>query len=208
MRVAPFFLLLACSGLPSPSGQSATGPGSSFTAGQPGASGVSGADGAPGASGAQGPPGKDAQSSGSRIKATYYVGTDGSRQFKAMHDTQLGKDVSGVLLADGKYHWLSQETRSLCGLYFSDSECTQRICWSPGPCYGSQGSWVEGSGCSTSETHIVAVGVLVPDATPIYTLSGANCIAAGSTGTNKVHYRMGAEIPPSTFVEAEIITED
>lgn len=209
MRVAPFVLLLACSGLPSPSGPSATGPGTSFKAGQPGASGVSGVSGENGANGAQGPAGKDAQSSGSRIKATYFVGADGSRQFKAMHDSVLDDDVFVTKAADGAFRWLPYQYKAQCA-HFTDDQCTQRVCWKLyGEC-STLGVWSEvgATVCAASPTHIVALGSKLADNIPLFYQSPTACSPTTGTGTAGQHYMAGPETPAASFVEAEIVTED
>lgn len=202
MRLLPFILLLAaCRSDSSING----GPsGTSFRAGQPGASGVSGD------SGAQGPAGKDAQSSGSRIKATYYVGADGSRMFKSMRDTELDDDVYVAKAADGTLRWLPYLYKAQCN-YFADDQCTQRVCWRLyGDC-SPIGVWGEvgGTVCAATPTHIVALGSKVADNVPLfYQPSAAACSPNGATGTAGQHYLAGTETPATSFVAAQLVTED
>lgn len=156
--------------------------------------------------GPTGPAGKDAQSSGSRIKATYFVGADGSRQFKAMHDTLLDRDVYPAKLTDGKLHWLAQVARANCSSYFSNAGCTNRIC--AGSCVGTEGAWSDATQCNgeTPTTHVVTLGAKLSDNATIYAGTAGSC-AATTTGTDGYYYSMGPEISPTAYVEVAVISD-
>src|SRR5262245_27196823 len=79
--------------------------------------------------------------SGSRLKARWIVGTDGSRQFLSWHDSQLNADCTFASASDGSLRCLPvglQESG------FRDAECTQRVfssaqsseCEAPGQRFG------------------------------------------------------------------------
>src|SRR5664280_530267 len=71
-----------------------------------------------------------AATSGSRLKANYYVGTDGSKEFIGWHDSQLGVDCSFVLASDGTTRCMPLGTPSavaIINVAFSDSACSQPV---------------------------------------------------------------------------------
>lgn len=210
MRVAPFVLLLACSGLPSPSGPSATGPGgSSFKAGQPGASGESGVAGS---SGAQGAAGKDAITSGSRLKARYYRGADGSRLVNlGPWDGERDEACNFGKASDGKLRCLPSGAGSSvfrddgCSVPAFDVGCAKYLAvTTPRVCVECN--------CSGGETRIHSVGNVIPDNLPLYYGTPGACATVAhpsyNTDVGENWRELGAEVPASSFVEGELITED
>lgn len=160
-----------------------------------------------GATGPSGPAGRDAQTSGTRLRARYYTAPDGTRVFKSMYDVLLNKSVAPSIAADGVLRWIPNEMNASCA-YFK-AGCTQRICWKvDGTCY-AQGVWTANlSQCDAGETHVMAFGAIVPDNTPTFERDAVgNCVAAGDTGLAGMHFEAGPEIEPTTYIEASIVAD-
>ena len=76
----------------------------------------------------------DVNMGGSRLKANYYAGSDGSQQFlSTFHDTQRNEDCSFGLASDGTTRCLPSPSaptgpmQSMYSVYYSDAACTTPI---------------------------------------------------------------------------------
>jgi hypothetical protein len=153
----------------------------------------------------------DPNQSGTRLKAKYYVGTDGSKTFAGMHDGQLGVDCAFTLASDGT-------TRCLPGYgtgaalanepYFADSGCTQPLGFSysgcPSPTYAT-GSISSSCQYAPEERIFAVTGVVTGTA---YQGTPSSCTAfQASALTTVAFYSLGAEVPPSTFVQGTVQTD-
>lgn len=95
--------------------------------GEPGEPGVKGDPGDPGEPGKAGPAGKDATLSGSRLKARYWVGADGSRQPIGFFDSERGENCTfqAVGPAEPDAVRCIPPFENITLNYYSDASCTQ-----------------------------------------------------------------------------------
>lgn len=93
--------------------------------GKDGAPGTQGPPGANGTNGLNGAPGKDAVVSGSRLKAQWRGGDDGSREFVGWFDSAIGAACEYMTAEDGTVRCLpgAISTKSVSLLY-SDASCS------------------------------------------------------------------------------------
>lgn len=142
--------------------------------------------------------------SGSRLKANYYVGTDGSKQFISWHDSQLGVDCSFALASDGTTRCMPVEYNALTGIYFSDSACSQTLaiinkgCSAPKYAYGGVSS------CSSYSYIIYQPGSAYTGT--LYSGTPSSCSATTSSSSSYGFYS-ATVVPPSTFVQATVQTD-
>lgn len=97
--------------------------------GPPGAPGEQGPQGVAGPAGKDGAPGKDATSptqSGTRLKARYLLGDDGSREFRGWYDSTLEKPCAWVKHPASERRSCLPEYNSFDGPYFVDPNCWER----------------------------------------------------------------------------------
>lgn len=95
-------------------------------AGPAGANGKDGVDGQPGPAGAAGPAGQDAAMSGSRLKAIYWHGADGSRESHGFLDTELDAVCSFLVLDPAKPDEARcvPEFEQIAGIGYELPDCT------------------------------------------------------------------------------------
>ena len=146
--------------------------------------------------------------SGSRLRAKYYLGDDGSKQFWNWYDNKLNIDCSFVMAADGKTRCLPYQGASSY-TYFSDSNCSTPLaiadCSSPGA-YVITLQTV-GSGCTQSnQYHVFPIGGAFSGST-VYVKGGSSCTATTTISGGWSYFTLGAEVPASSFVAATITTE-
>jgi hypothetical protein len=208
-------------GVSSSSGSIADGSGSSGADGSESGSGASSSGGsiADGSgSGSDGPSimdvltdpvpeaAADPNQSGTRLKVNYYAGTDGSKQSAdSMHDTMLNIDCSFRTMSDGTLRCAPIGGASGVGFYFADSACSQQLA-------------MAASGCTPTNAYANVTSSTCGGYLAVYTLSGAysgasyylksgtNCLGPTST-SGSTFYTVGAEQPPSTFVQATMQME-
>ncbi len=157
----------------------------------------------------------DPNQSGTRLKVNYYSGADGSGQSTGtMHDSMLNADCAFGTASDGTLRCLPTNA-ALIAFYFGDAACTQPlVLQSTGcgaPSYGrSSTATCTGNGTVTSAIRILAVsgpfsGGSYYSQVGTGPCSGPNPIS-GLTASYAL-YTAGAEVPPSTFVQATLQTE-
>jgi hypothetical protein len=171
-----------------------------------------------------------AQPSGSRLKANWLVGSDGSRQFQNWHDTQLNMDCLFLTAADGTTRCLPSDQTITVTNYYADSACSQQLAGATvnacsGPATGFA-FYFDASTCTamtpyryrlyqvqgpfTFQTITLSDGSTT---TNLYqkstTASGTSCVTvpASSYLSEENFYFYGAEIPASLFVQATIQTD-
>lgn len=175
--------------------------------GAPGPQGERGPAGEPGAKGDMGPagpPGAAAVVSGSRLKARWLVGSDGSRAVAGWYDTQIGAPCAYGVASDGKTRCLPTADAPPGLLQFTDAACTQafvsvtqNLCQVPAFIQTAKGAVCGGA-------RVFKVGATIaPPPAPVYQITQNGCTqsAAGQPGTN---YDLGAEIDPATMAEASV----
>jgi len=145
----------------------------------------------------------DTNQSGSRLKTTRYVGTDGSSTFSGMYDSQLKvacSFTSGFL--DGSTRCVP--SAAAAGAYFADSMCTQPLAALPmcatAPAYALVSTPATCSASSLTQVYAVTG----PWTGLIYAGNATTCTMAPATTTaGTAFYSLGAaELPASTFVAA------
>lgn len=183
-------------------------------------SGVGGEGGAPPATsssssstGAGGDGGQTTQGGGyddgSRIKARYFVGADGSRIPRDTYDEQLDVPCSFVYVAtDGKNRCLPLATGAPVG--FADAACTMPIdYWASTSCgndYALAPTVGETpDGCAETRFAVHQRGAAVPVGTPKYSNASGSCVGFGVTIEG--HY-YASVVPPASFVEATTVIGD
>jgi hypothetical protein len=133
--------------------------------------------------------------SGSRLKARYYVGDDGSKQFVGWYDSQRKENCGFMMAGDGVLRCLPTMFAA-AGSYFSDSACTSPLfatatasCVNPGATYG-----YKLDSCSYTVVQLTKV-------TPanVYIGSGTTCTAIASTSTASLTFFTGTEVAASSF---------
>lgn len=198
----------------------------------------SGTDGSGGGSGSDGPSildvitdpvptaNADVNQSGSRLKAKYYAGADGSQQFLFMfHDTLLNTDCSFSKASDGTIRCMpvSSGVTIGSGSFFSDAACSQplggTLTCQPAPNYIT--TTTAGSTACASTTQTYAAGPLFTGTA--YTGSPASCTAISAAVDASAYsnalatayaaysfYTLGAQIQPpnpSQYVLATVQTQ-
>lgn len=163
----------------------------------------------------------DSTQSGSRLKAQYYAGADGSKLSLGLYDSQLNVSCYYETASDGTLRCVPS-TAANVGLYgyYADSGCSQPLavasagsgCAAPAYAY----SYVASSGCATvwhvfpisapytATSYFMLTDTFLPDGG-----IGKTCTASpvSGLGASTSLYTVGAELPPSTFVEATLQTE-
>jgi hypothetical protein len=197
--------------------------------GQDGANGERGPTGATGATGPQGVPGPAGSGfspdggsfqSGSRLRAKYLDGADGTKQFVTWWDSQLQIDCSFQLASDNQQRCLpiQGDPQGAWGyLVFSDTQCTVPVimippaggCLNGTPKYVSTGGGGLGVGTGIAcETQSAIWAPGQPYSGPVYTQGangGCTTFSGGvSPGTTFVTATMA---DPSIFVGATVQTD-
>jgi hypothetical protein len=110
------------------------------TSGSSSSSGAGGAGGGGGGGAGGEGAGTPAAESGSRLTAQWFVGADGSRQFKGMYDTLLDVEcIPREVTPGGEWRCLPKAAGGLS--LFGDAACTQRL-WAVSGCSPSIPSMV------------------------------------------------------------------
>ncbi len=154
----------------------------------------------------------DVNQSGTRLKARFYAGADGSKQFVGWHDTLRNEDCAYGVAADG-------ETRCIpsgkpVSNIFADAACTQGLadvfkgCATP-PTVVSTVQNLPNTTCGSlpSRTHLFPVGTIFSGT--LYAMNGA-CVVADPNifGTaSRDFYSVLPEVPATAFVQATIQVE-
>lgn len=143
----------------------------------------------------------DTNQSGTRLRAKYFVGSDGSRQFNGWHDSQRNEDCSFGTASDGMTRCLPRGATT--GAYFADSGCSQVLayvpkagCTPPGPYALSYVTTCPGG------SKVLSLGPAITTGN-VYVGSPGSCIgqpiSAALSGLYDF-YSTGGEVAPSGFV--------
>lgn len=218
-----FALVAACSGVDTePVLRLAGGPDSGSL---PGASSGTGSDGSTPARQPQSDAGRppslllpvaeaEAAESGSRLKARWYVGADGSRQFLNWFDSEVQAECYFARGRDGALRCLPSPLGEsvLSTALYADEECSSRVAaFSAASCGSAQPNVVviqDQAGtdaCAQTPYRYHRVGAEVP-AGEIYTLQGTACTVSPRDPA-RTYRLVGAEIPAAGFVAGEIVVD-
>jgi hypothetical protein len=171
----------------------------------------------------------DPDQSGTRLKAKFYGGTDGSKEFIGWHDSQRNEDCSVYPALDGTTRCMPT---AVTASYYADSNCTQPIALVTVPACGAATApgYVRATGVPSTPPigggHVFPVGSPASLPASAYTVGGTYAADAGACGpvfmysciavaaaawtsvtSTSTGYTVGAELPPSTFVQMTIQTE-
>ena len=183
-------------------------PGAPGMAGAVGAQGPAGPQGAKGEAGAKGGDGKGGPIDGTRLRAMYRKGEDGSRDYTGTWwDSALGVECSYQRAADGVERCLPAMMKIVQTAYL-DAACSVPVSESLAPVAGCMGEQAQAyvyksnPGCSTAP-HVYPLGPAVAAATPRYFMVDGVCSPTGTFNDPAVLARpIGAEMPAALFVMA------
>ena len=154
----------------------------------------------------------DPNQSGSRLNVNYYAGTDGSKLSRGtMHDSMLNVDCSFLTASDGTLRCMPTGGAGLS--FFADSACSHPFALQLATC--SAPLYAVSFAASTTGCGSVDVWHVFP-ITGAYTemayYSGTPSSCTGPTtipGPYATYnfYSVGAELPPSTFVQATVMRD-
>jgi hypothetical protein len=166
----------------------------------------------------------DPYQSGTRLKANYWAGSDGSKQFTGWHDSQRKEDCSFTNAADNTTRCMPNNAYS--STFFVDSACSQPVYVSgdcnPVPGYVTSAALTSTFPSAGYNAHIFPIATPTTTVTAAYEITilsdgGCNgpyhltCTAVTGWTTMaqppNIVYTLGAEIPPSAFVQATTQTE-
>lgn len=171
-----------------------------------GPEGKPGIQGPAGPTGPQGPAGPMLPISGARLKAQWYSGADGSRDFQhTFYD--VGQDIVCSWQVVNGVSYCLPPIRS--ALYFKDAQCNDPavgfvpdVCWS----IDDEPDFVRaGAGCGGVGT-IYHRGDLISPPAFIYKKEGNSCVG-NSLPNGWVMFDVGAPVDLSKFVVGEIMSE-
>ncbi len=155
-------------------------------------------------------PAVSANESGSRIKAKWLVGDDGSRQHQGWYDSQREEDCSWSAGTDGSRRCLPGGA-GVSG-HFTDSACTARIfAVTTANCTNLGLNYIAQSDCSavfpySYEIHTLSSVPLTPG-TAVYSMSGENCVGAVIPDNVYAYHSSTGVIPPSSFARGTVQTD-
>jgi hypothetical protein len=142
------------------------------------------------------------------LKANYYVGGDGSKQFAYFTDSTLSNTpCSFATAADGSTRCLPNSGANVT-LFYSDAACTSplgsgTLCSTP-PAYAT--SFTPGMVCDQNLEHVYPITGAFTGAMIYQGGEGGSCTAT-PTPTTVGFYAVGAEVPATNFQQATIQAE-
>lgn len=221
---AVYFIVAACSaidpGRPESEavGVSASGGGRG-NAGSAGGAGPDGSGGRSGASAGGGvmdpvPTANADPASGTRLKAKFVVGSDGSKSYLdgQWYDSGLMIDCVATPAADGSTRCMPQAA-AYAGSLYSDPECTDLVAYSYYPCTEPRPSpslvmlysEVYEPLCAPARYRVRRTGSAMPG--PVYSRRSSGACAGAELPVGYSFYELGAEVPLSDFVELTLAVE-
>lgn len=141
--------------------------------------------------------------SGSRLKAQYRLGDDGSKEYIAgsWFDSQRSEVCSFGPAADGTQRCMPD---GAVASVFADDTCQSPLLMLESSCTApSYALQIAPSTCDANPgaIHVFSVGAATTPST-LYVQAGSTCYQAGTATSGFTYYAVGAEIPPSSFVGA------
>lgn len=180
-----------------------TGP--QGTAGMAGVKGDTGPIGPVGPTGPQGVAGKDAQTSGSRIRARIGTTADGSRMFLGWKDTSRNENCSFKRAEDAKVRCLP-DTLAKISNYFGGSGCGDQplgvVTWPDTKCLAQDPTYAIGNpiaGCG-DEDQLWTVTERYTGTVYLKQDNGS-CTNMGSNPNGIIAFKLGTKLAASSFVE-------
>jgi hypothetical protein len=144
--------------------------------------------------------------SGTRLRARYRLGDDGSKEYLpgSWFDSQRNETCTFVAAADGQQRCLPD---GITVVAFSDSGCTKPIVMAPTSCSApAYALTLDDATCSGAlpSTHVLALGAATMPS-GLYLKNGTTCFSAGPVVTGYDYYDIGAEVPATSFVSANTL---
>jgi hypothetical protein len=140
---------------------------------------------------------------GSRLKAKYRTGDDGSKEYLSgiWYDSERQEDCVFETGADGKQRCMppSQTTPTI----FADAACKQPIAVGASECPPKYAVMAEQQTCGSALLHIYSIGMPMTPA-KVYVSVGGTCFDAGPPDPGATYYQVGAEVPASSFVASAV----
>jgi len=143
--------------------------------------------------------------SGTRLKAKYRMGADGSKEYinGTWFDSQRNEDCSFATAMDGQLRCLPNLAQAyVVESIFSDASCTKPVATVSDSCTHKYAIAYETAVCMAG-SQAIRVYNLGAQVSTIYYKSGANCFA-GTISPPSKYYSLGTEVLPSSFVSATI----
>jgi hypothetical protein len=145
--------------------------------------------------------------SGTRLKANFYVGADGSRQFAYFTDTARNNEqCTFAVAADNALRCMPLPEAS-AAIYFADVNCTQPLAYPLQACMPTPYVYVTDSACApTTGYHIFATTqTRYPVDTDVWVGSGGGSNACiRYTPPPYFLYTTGPEIPSASFEQGSV----
>lgn len=117
---------------------------------------------------------------------------------RIVRDTTLGIDCAFQTAADGKTRCLPQD---LYAAYYLDDQCTIPLAPQTEACKTPKYALAQEGTCATQTTRVYTLGATIdPTTTPYYIRTSSNCQQVGGSNSLTL-YRLGTEVPASSFVE-------
>jgi hypothetical protein len=165
----------------------------------------------------------DPYQSGSRLKAKYYAGSDGSKEFVGWYDSMLSLDCIFLQASDNTtrclpaYYSLGGAAGAASTLVeassYADAACTQLV-YSITTCAGSPqyiletvSQTMDGSACTAYTFYRVLLRGSPVTLTQTFSKTATGCSAATTFTAPSTFYSVGNEVSPSNFVQATTQTE-
>ncbi len=162
----------------------------------------------------------DQPTSGTRLKAQWYVGSDGSKAQAGWYDSQLQVNCGFETASDGTTRCLPQPTPfaataaepvvAATGVYYADSACTEPVAGAYAACqpqYAYLGTY---GTCGQVSYTIYSIGEQVSSYYTGGALAdgGKTCsTTATAVPAGYAYFTLGVVVPPSTFVQATLQTD-
>jgi hypothetical protein len=149
----------------------------------------------------------DINQSGSRLKVQTWVGLDGSSLAAGMYDSQLKTQCSFAVASDGSMRCLpfSGAVIASIGLFYADSGCSVPLAVGGAGCAIPSYVYTGTNTCGTTAYTFSSISGSF--AGTVYEGSPSSCTAVpASSLASDTLYSVGAELPPSTFVQATLTT--
>lgn len=147
--------------------------------------------------------------SGTRLRARYTVGADGSREFVGWFDTVRGEDCSFKQGDEGRLRCLPAAHPVID---FSDPDCTVPLVTLPPQldCNGKPPKYVmamDFSDACMPQARLFELGAATQTTVdPVYRSTAQGCMPLGS-GAMPVFFEIGPEVPMTEMVEGSTVTE-
>ena len=141
---------------------------------------------------------------GSRLKARYYVGADGSREPVAAYgwyDSERRENCGFTKASDGLIRCVPMIGAYAYGTYYVDAACTVELAVAAGSCGAEVPRYANVAASATCTTFRVHQLGPAFTGTALYLKSGTMCIAT-TVSAGISYYQLGAEVPPASFVQA------